>query len=116
MASTFCKRPSIRVEWARARARKDRWTEEVMLLREEMRRVLRYLDWQVRWWRDRAALRTDWSAAVGAGAHAYAMKQASWHERLAGHFQTKWGIPAVAAARHILALDSVELDDFFGED
>ncbi|KAJ6465540.1 hypothetical protein C8R47DRAFT_1235772 [Mycena vitilis] len=107
---------SIRVEWARARARKDRWTEEVMLLREEMRRVLRYLDWQVRWWKERAALRTDWSAAVAAGAHAYAMKQAAWHQRLAGYFQTKWDIPAVAAAQHILASENVELDDFFGED
>ncbi|KAJ6518235.1 hypothetical protein C8R47DRAFT_1031630 [Mycena vitilis] len=108
---------SIRVEWARARARKDRWTEEVMLLREEMRRVLRYLEWQERWWRERAALRTDWSAAVAAGAYAYAMKQAGWHRRLAGYFQTKWDIPAVAAARHILASsDNVHLDDFFEEE
>ncbi|KAJ7713592.1 hypothetical protein B0H14DRAFT_3523331 [Mycena olivaceomarginata] len=50
---------SIRVEWCRARARKTRWCEEVMLLREEMRRVLRYLDWEVGWWRERAALRID---------------------------------------------------------
>ncbi|KAJ7822085.1 hypothetical protein B0H14DRAFT_3471004 [Mycena olivaceomarginata] len=43
---------SIRVEWCRARARKTRWCEEVMLLQEEMRRVLRYLDWEAGWWRE----------------------------------------------------------------
>ncbi|KAJ6513594.1 hypothetical protein C8R47DRAFT_1286276 [Mycena vitilis] len=107
---------SIRVEWARARARKIRWTEEVMLLREEMRRVLRYLDWQSNWWRERAALRDDWSAAIAAGARAYAMKQAAWHDELARYFQTKWAIPAVTAAQQILATDNEELDDFFGND
>ncbi|KAJ7856844.1 hypothetical protein B0H14DRAFT_3448242 [Mycena olivaceomarginata] len=66
---------SIRVEWARVRARKDRWDEEVMLLREEMRRVLRYLEWQAQWWRDRATRRKDWDSATAAGAEAYALKQ-----------------------------------------
>ncbi|KAF7295610.1 CxC2 domain-containing protein [Mycena indigotica] len=37
---------SIRVEWTRALSRKKRWCEEVMLLKEEMRRVLRFLRWQ----------------------------------------------------------------------
>ncbi|KAK7055058.1 hypothetical protein R3P38DRAFT_2396582, partial [Favolaschia claudopus] len=31
---------AVRVEWSRAKARKDRWVEEVDLLREEMRRGL----------------------------------------------------------------------------
>ncbi|KAJ7162526.1 hypothetical protein C8R43DRAFT_1086432 [Mycena crocata] len=31
---------SIRVEWSKAKARKDRWVEEVKLLREEMKRKL----------------------------------------------------------------------------
>ncbi|KAJ7805682.1 hypothetical protein B0H14DRAFT_3153313 [Mycena olivaceomarginata] len=73
---------SIRVEWARARARKDRWDEEVMLLREEMRRVLRYLEWQAQWWRDQATRRKDWDSATAAGAEAYALKQGTWSERL----------------------------------
>ncbi|KAJ7143232.1 hypothetical protein C8R46DRAFT_1046246 [Mycena filopes] len=37
---------SVRVEWCRAYARKLRWCEEVMLVREEMCRVLRYLEWE----------------------------------------------------------------------
>ncbi|KAJ7741964.1 hypothetical protein DFH07DRAFT_750693, partial [Mycena maculata] len=31
---------SVRVEWSKAKARKDRWEEEVQVLREEMKRVL----------------------------------------------------------------------------
>ncbi|KAJ7919700.1 hypothetical protein B0H13DRAFT_2428738 [Mycena leptocephala] len=105
---------SIRVEWARAWARKLRWTEEVMLLREEMRRVLRYLAWQTGWWRAQQTLRTDWSAAVAAGAHAYASKQAAWHERLAGYLRTKWNISALTAAQQWVAEEG--LNDFFGQD
>ncbi|KAF7317545.1 hypothetical protein MKEN_00841400 [Mycena kentingensis (nom. inval.)] len=33
---------TMRVEWTRALARKNRWSEEVLLLEEEMRRVLRH--------------------------------------------------------------------------
>ncbi|KAJ7173281.1 hypothetical protein C8R46DRAFT_893480, partial [Mycena filopes] len=103
---------SIRVEWCRARARKIRWTEEVLLLREEMRRVLRTLAWEAGWWREQVGLRTDWSAEVAAGARAYALKQAAWHERLAGHLELKWNISALVAAQRMVAVDGVELDDF----
>ncbi|KAJ7028878.1 hypothetical protein C8F04DRAFT_1265444 [Mycena alexandri] len=106
---------SIRVEWARARARKVRWTEEVLLLREEMRRVLRYLAWQAGWWREQVGLRSDWTAEVEDGARAYACKQAAWHERLAGYFRTKWDISALAAAQQLVAGDGADLDDFFGQ-
>ncbi|KAF8059257.1 hypothetical protein FPV67DRAFT_1395314, partial [Lyophyllum atratum] len=40
----------IRLEWVKARARADRWREEVMLLEEEMRRVLEYCEWRASWW------------------------------------------------------------------
>ncbi|KAJ7314160.1 hypothetical protein DFH08DRAFT_972914 [Mycena albidolilacea] len=98
---------SVRVEWARARARKTRWSEEVMLLREEMRRVLRYLGWQAAWWRERTELRTDWPAAVAAGARAYALKQADWHDRLADYFRVKWNTPALTTAREFAAVDGL---------
>ncbi|KAJ6512421.1 hypothetical protein C8R45DRAFT_1206552 [Mycena sanguinolenta] len=97
---------SIRVEWARAHARKNRWSEEVMLLREEMRLVLRYLAWQAAWWRECAEVeRVDWDAAVREGAHAYALKQADWHERLAAHFRLKWNTPALTTAQELVAAD-----------
>ncbi|KAJ7169372.1 hypothetical protein C8R43DRAFT_821317, partial [Mycena crocata] len=83
--------PAVRVEWSRARARKIRWQEEVMMLREEMRRVLRYLGWQSGWWREREAWRTeDVSPELAAGLRAYALKQAAWHDRLGVHFHDKW--------------------------
>ncbi|KAJ7450436.1 hypothetical protein FB451DRAFT_1566624 [Mycena latifolia] len=107
---------SIRVEWARAHARKERWTEEVMLLREEMRRVLRYLTWQSGWWRERAALRTELSAELAAGVRAYALKQAAWHQRLGGFFRTKWNVPALVAAQQLVAVDGAHLDDLFGQE
>ncbi|KAJ7828475.1 hypothetical protein B0H14DRAFT_3466313 [Mycena olivaceomarginata] len=50
-----------------ARKEDEGWCEEVMLLREEMRRVLRYLEWQARWWRDRVAPRDDLTVAGGSG-------------------------------------------------
>ncbi|KAJ7834491.1 hypothetical protein B0H13DRAFT_2426871 [Mycena leptocephala] len=105
---------SIRVEWARARSRKIRWSEEVMLLREEMRRVLRYLGWQETWWRERVDTRPDVTRGVRAGARAYAMKEAAWHGKLAGFFRTKWDISAMTTAQQLVAVEDVELDAFFG--
>ncbi|KAJ7771344.1 hypothetical protein DFH07DRAFT_768315 [Mycena maculata] len=109
----------LRVEWARARARKIQWEEEVMTLREEMRRALRYLGWQAWWWREHAALHEEVSQGTGAGLRAYALKQASWHERLAQFFQRKWKMPVLAAAQHLVALEAAaevegaDLDQFF---
>ncbi|KAG0691527.1 hypothetical protein DFH29DRAFT_1010861 [Suillus ampliporus] len=36
----------VRIEWCKSRARALRWSEEVELLREEMRRVLQFFAWQ----------------------------------------------------------------------
>lgn len=87
----------------------------MLLLREEMRRVLRYLGWQAEWWRARVGLRSDWTAEVAAGARAYAYKQATWHDRLAGYLRVKWNVSALTAARQLVAVDGEELDDFFGQ-
>ncbi|KAJ7480228.1 hypothetical protein B0H11DRAFT_1724998 [Mycena galericulata] len=112
---------AIRVEWTRARARKIRWEEEVLTLREEMRRVLRYLGWQSAWWRERVAWRSGVSREVGAGIRAYALKQADLHDRLAVFFETKWKMPALAAAQHLVALvtaaevEGADLDQFFSQ-
>jgi len=39
----------LRVEWVKSRARAARAHEEVLLLREEMRRVLEFLQWKANW-------------------------------------------------------------------
>jgi len=43
--------PGMRVKWAKTHARANRWQEEVILLMEEMRHVVVYLDWKALWWR-----------------------------------------------------------------
>jgi hypothetical protein len=104
---------AIWVEWARAHARKLRWEEEVLLLREEMRRVLRYLAWQSRWWRERVGVRADdVPREVTAGIDAYALKQADLHDRLAAFFRRKWEMGALTAARQLVAFeDAAEVED-----
>ncbi|KAJ7712961.1 hypothetical protein DFH07DRAFT_974842 [Mycena maculata] len=110
---------SVRVEWCRARARKVRWEEEVLLVREEMRRVLRYLEWQVAFWMVRVDSRPDATAEVQAGVRAYALKQADLLRRIAGHFRARWATPAKETARRVVdaepdpMLEGADLDEFF---
>ncbi|KAK7012748.1 CxC2 domain-containing protein [Favolaschia claudopus] len=99
---------SVRVEWCRALARKTRWCEEVMLLREEMKRVLRYLSWQAGWWKEREVWREDVTAEVAGGLKAYAAKQGAWCERLAEFLRKKWDVPAVKVVQDLLAVEGVD--------
>ncbi|KAF7312647.1 CxC2 domain-containing protein [Mycena indigotica] len=58
---------AVRVQWAKARARRDRWTEEVLLIREEMRRVLRSL-WSIQQqWLERETSRPNARPGVARG-------------------------------------------------
>ncbi|KAG2135246.1 hypothetical protein DEU56DRAFT_981136 [Suillus clintonianus] len=82
---------SLRVEWCRARARAHRWEEEVQLLREEMRRVLAFFEWQAVWWDTQGSRRTFGSPESAEGAVAYAHRQASLRRSLAFHFRSIWG-------------------------
>ncbi|KAJ7041759.1 hypothetical protein C8F04DRAFT_1176850 [Mycena alexandri] len=103
---------SVHVEWSRMRARKTRWEEEVMTLREEMRRVLRYLAWQSEWWREHAEVREHLdSLEIAAGLRGYTLKQADLHDRLAGFFERKWKMPAADAARRLVTLEAAALNE-----
>jgi hypothetical protein len=114
---------AMRIEWSRALARKTRWVEEVLLLREEMRQVLRYLDWQARRWEDKKTGREGQvSGEVQSGLVAYASRQAAFHLRLTAFFKTQWSISVGDAAKSIVAAAGVadddvvpELDHLFGE-
>ncbi|KAJ7080573.1 hypothetical protein B0H15DRAFT_953443 [Mycena belliarum] len=61
--STGAMAEGVRIEWAKARARRLRWREEVDLLEEEMRRVLQFTRWRAGWWRAQAALQDELVAA-----------------------------------------------------
>jgi hypothetical protein len=45
--------------------------------------------------------------AVGAGARAYTLKQADWHDRLAVYFRLKWDTPALSTAQELTAVDGL---------
>ncbi|KAH8105654.1 hypothetical protein DFH11DRAFT_1464741, partial [Phellopilus nigrolimitatus] len=81
----------IRVEWAKAQARAERWQEEITLVVEEMRRTLVYCDWKAGWWREQATLRrVSEDPALAAGLQACAEKQAVIWEGLAMSFAARW--------------------------
>jgi hypothetical protein len=99
--------PAVRVEWCKAWARSRRWTEEVCLLVEEMRRVVAFHEHKAVWWRERrGGLGCVWPSMNHAeGGHAYASKHAAMHETLISHCKLVWsrerkpiGVPQDVAA------------------
>ncbi|KAJ7575193.1 hypothetical protein C8J56DRAFT_801798 [Mycena floridula] len=72
---------NLRLQWLRARARSNRWSEELVLLKEEMRRVLATMTWQATWWRAQR-LRQDVDPALMEGLVAYSERQAILKEAL----------------------------------
>ena len=81
----------MRVEWAQSVARADRWEEEVILLREEMRRVVQFLEWQSSDWFAKADSRTGaMTLSVRAGLSAYANKQGLVFHNIAVRFTQCW--------------------------
>jgi hypothetical protein len=82
--------PGLRSEWAKSKARADRWSEEVILVVEEMRRVLCYFDWKACWWESQAQARPDVHQDIASGLVAYAAKQADVMRGLAVHFAAMW--------------------------
>ncbi|KAJ7836845.1 hypothetical protein B0H13DRAFT_1651891 [Mycena leptocephala] len=83
---------ALRVEWAKTRARSMRYTEEVDLGEEEMRRVPDFLDRRGEWWRLRVGLRAALQPeeALREGHSAYAHKQADIMEGLSASFGQQW--------------------------
>ncbi|KAF7300905.1 hypothetical protein MKEN_01317000 [Mycena kentingensis (nom. inval.)] len=91
---------ALRIEWARTRARAMRWSEELDLLEEEMRRILQYLQWRAHWWESRRALRenSERSEAQIEGENAYALRQAALQRALRDSFEREWEkLPAFIA-------------------
>ncbi|TDL15288.1 hypothetical protein BD410DRAFT_732930, partial [Rickenella mellea] len=79
----------MRVEWAKSQARAQRWQEEVVLVTEEMRRTLVFLEWRAVWWETRIGRRLE-TADMTSGLRAYAMKQAAVQRGLAKRFAKLW--------------------------
>ena len=77
----------LRAEWAKSQARAARTSEEVLRLKEEMRRVLESLEWKSRWWKERMRKREDVSKAVQEGLESYAATQSTVQLSLAIEFR-----------------------------
>ena len=87
----------MRVEWAKTQARAHRWQEEVMLVQEEMRRVIAFLDWKASWWRSQSQCRSDVREDIKAGLASYAARQGHLMQNLAETFAALW-YPILLAA------------------
>ncbi|KAJ7081795.1 hypothetical protein B0H15DRAFT_786116, partial [Mycena belliarum] len=109
----------LRVEWAKTRAKAQRWAEEVDLLEEEMRRVSAFLEWKSAWWRSlkdgRGALTDD--GGLREGLHAYAERQADIQDEMKARFQRNWAsVPLwIELGREGVAAARVEGDEAEGE-
>ncbi|KAN0109323.1 hypothetical protein V8E52_009414 [Russula decolorans] len=85
---------SLQVEWSKCHARMQRWEEEVVIIQEEMRRVIAYHEWKAQWWRSQAARHSDTDNVRLHGVTAYAKKQAHLSEQLAWQCAEYW-LPAL---------------------
>ena len=85
------------VEWAKSRARAARCREEVLLLREEMHRVLAFLEWKSSWWLERKNSRMDVASDLAEGLRAYAETQSDLQQSLKVNFCEIWKSPLADA-------------------
>jgi hypothetical protein len=74
---TYCSLVT-RIHWLRARAQKDRWHEEVVLVTYEMQWTVRFFLHRTTKWEEAAC-----TVAVSPGAKAYALRQAKMWKTLA---------------------------------
>lgn len=81
---------ALKIEWCKARARSERWEEEVILLVEEMRRVLAYGRWKAEWWRGKVGRRSNVSPEVLEGIDAYAEEHAARELRHVEYLDIAW--------------------------
>ena len=76
----------MRVEWAQCVARVDQWGEEAILLQEEMRWVVQFLEWRSGDWFAKTDSRIGTTPVVHAGLSVYANKQGLVSHNLAVRF------------------------------
>jgi hypothetical protein len=84
-------------EWARQRARTRRHGEEILLLVEEMRRVLTFLEARSRWWKDQGERRLQAGdprvldqPQIGRGLASYSIRQSRILDSLSGAIASDW--------------------------
>ena len=88
------------MEWLRSRARAARWSEELVLVVDEMNRVLRYLEWKFSSWTAQIGKRTA-EPELDEGLKAYAVKSAMMFGDMKDRFRSHW-LPEASASDYIL--------------
>ncbi|KAF8224885.1 hypothetical protein L208DRAFT_1508412 [Tricholoma matsutake] len=83
----------LQSEWAKSHACTAWAMEEVILLCEEMCRVLVFLPWKADWWLQRVECRSVSDLSLLEGLWAYAMQQSYVQTLLATHFCCIWKSP-----------------------
>ncbi|KAK0474654.1 hypothetical protein EDD18DRAFT_1116439 [Armillaria luteobubalina] len=78
---------ALRIEWCKLRACMQRWDEECCLLHEEMQRVLRSHEYNIKLWSDRAERSIKGTVH---GAQAYAFCQAFVHQQMKVYCERTW--------------------------
>jgi hypothetical protein len=81
--------PSV-LNSTRMRACAMQWSEDVVLLREEMRRVLEVLEWHSVWWEGQQTWRGNLNTELNEGMVAYASKQATVRRLIRKSFNHLW--------------------------
>jgi hypothetical protein len=74
----------------KSRARAARWSKEITLVAEEMRRVLCFLKWKAKWWQSQGPRRDIEDLSLQEGLRAYSAKQSQIFEDMAHRFATLW--------------------------
>ncbi|KAK7436258.1 hypothetical protein VKT23_019222 [Stygiomarasmius scandens] len=104
---------AVRVEYCKAKARMDRWREEVMLLKEELRRMIDYALWKSEWWLERRSGKDDIiyeglvlnESAVTAdlveGINAFSLQQARFQLERTKDLEVSW-LPLMEHAEKVL--------------
>jgi hypothetical protein len=113
----------FQLEWSKAYARQARWKEEVMLLKEEMRRVLVYLKWKSEDWSRKGDDNLTASLATCPflleGLHAYAYRQAGVFRDIHNHFLGIWKgleLPREHLTEPFYPADSFDAMELDGDD
>ena len=81
---------SMLAEWAQTHARMCWWEEELLIIQEEMRRVLAFFEWKSVWWVEQANRRQQLEKSIESGVAAYAHKQAKICLRMAARCAAHW--------------------------
>ncbi|KDQ53088.1 hypothetical protein JAAARDRAFT_197868 [Jaapia argillacea MUCL 33604] len=101
---------ALRVEWTKARARAERWKEEVLLLKEEMQRVLEFLRWKSEWWQARGDMQEAEDPVIQEGLESFAAQQAAMFSAIRESFSVWW------AGGEVVGVDGGKEDENEGED